>query len=236
MNYLFAIIILSIAVLVHEYGHFLAARRVGVAVRIFSIGFGPKLWSWRRRETEFRIAWIPLGGYVMPAVEDETDYFRLSIGKRAVLAAGGPIASLLFPLVCFSLFNLFTEGLSLYGLFVKPFDQTAVLTVRMLQSLPLIFSHPDQLTGIVGIVAEGGKFLSFNILHGLQFLSLLSLNLAIINLLPIPVMDGGKLLLCFLEKINPKALRLQYPLAVAGWVFILLLMIYVTILDVGRYL
>lgn len=236
MIYLFTLLLLSLSVLAHEYGHYFAARRVQIPVRVFSIGFGPKLWSWHRGETEYRIAWFLLGGYVLPAVDGEEDYFRLPIGKRLVLAAGGPIASILFPLLCFSLYNLFAHGPTLNGLFVKPFDQTAVLAVGMLQSLPLIFKEPKQLTGVVGIIVEGGRFVKFNILNGLQFLSLLSLNLAIINLLPIPVMDGGRMLLCFLEKINPKALKLQYPLAIIGWAFILLLMIYVTVLDVGRYL
>lgn len=236
MNYLFILILLSIAVLAHEAGHFIAARMMRIPVKIFSIGFGPKLWSWQRRETEFRIAWIPLGGYVMPAVEDEDAYFQLPIRKRAVLAVGGPLASVLFPLICFSIFNLFTSGFSLQNLFFKPFGQTFFLTAKMLESLPLLFSHPNQLTGVVGIVVEGGRFVGFNLIHGLQFLSLLSINLAVVNLLPIPVMDGGRLLLCALEKINPKAMKLQYPLAIAGWLFVIFLMVYVTVLDVGRYL
>ncbi|HEX2952635.1 MAG TPA: site-2 protease family protein [Bacillota bacterium] len=236
MNYLLILVLLSVAVLAHEAGHFIAARMMRIPVRIFSIGFGPKLWSWQRRETEFRIAWVPLGGYVMPAVEDEDDYFRLSISKRAVLAAGGPLASVLFPIICFSIFNLVTSGLSLGNLLIKPFGQTFVLTAKMLETLPLLFSHPSQLTGVVGIVVEGGRFVGFNMLRSLQFLSLLSINLAVVNLIPIPVMDGGRLVLCALEKIHPKAIKLQYPLAIAGWIFIIFIMIYVTVLDVGRYL
>jgi regulator of sigma E protease len=54
------------SIFVHELGHFLAARRRGVRVERFSIGFGPAIWSWRGRDgVEYRIAWIPVGGYVL---------------------------------------------------------------------------------------------------------------------------------------------------------------------------
>jgi len=54
------------SIFVHELGHFIAARRRGVYVERFSIGFGPAIWSWRGRDgVEYRIAWIPLGGYVL---------------------------------------------------------------------------------------------------------------------------------------------------------------------------
>src|SRR5882672_10972273 len=54
------------SIFVHELGHFLAARRRGVHVERFSIGFGPAIWSWRGKDgVEYRIAWFPLGGYVL---------------------------------------------------------------------------------------------------------------------------------------------------------------------------
>ncbi len=54
------------SIFVHELGHFLAARRRGAHVDRFSIGFGPAIWSWRGRDgVEYRISWIPLGGYVL---------------------------------------------------------------------------------------------------------------------------------------------------------------------------
>ncbi|HVS51014.1 MAG TPA: RIP metalloprotease RseP [Opitutaceae bacterium] len=54
------------SIFVHELGHFLAARRRGVHVERFSIGFGPAIWSWRARDgVEYRVSWLPLGGYVL---------------------------------------------------------------------------------------------------------------------------------------------------------------------------
>jgi regulator of sigma E protease len=54
------------SIFVHELGHFLAARRRGVHVERFSIGFGPPIWSWKGKDgVEYRLSWFPLGGYVM---------------------------------------------------------------------------------------------------------------------------------------------------------------------------
>jgi regulator of sigma E protease len=53
------------SIFVHELGHFLAARWRGVHVERFSIGFGPKIFSWRRHDVEYRLSWLPLGGYVL---------------------------------------------------------------------------------------------------------------------------------------------------------------------------
>lgn len=61
-----AVLLFGGSIFVHELGHFLAARRRGVYVERFSIGFGPAIWSWRGRDgVEYRLSWIPLGGYVL---------------------------------------------------------------------------------------------------------------------------------------------------------------------------
>ena len=57
-------LLFGLAVFIHEFGHYLAARRLGLKVEVFSIGFGPAIWKWRRGGIEYRICWIPVGGYV----------------------------------------------------------------------------------------------------------------------------------------------------------------------------
>ena len=69
------ILVLGILVFVHEFGHFLAAKSFGIAVPTFSLGFGPRLFGFRRKETDYRISLIPLGGYVRMA-GDEADEQR----------------------------------------------------------------------------------------------------------------------------------------------------------------
>ena len=63
---------------------------------------------------------------------------------------------------------------------------------------------------------------------------MLNINLAVFNLLPLPPLDGGNIILYLFEKIHPGLLKIHIPLAVTGWVFLIGVMLYATILDVGR--
>src|SRR5437870_2501493 len=67
------VLVLGILILVHEWGHFIVARLFGVRVDVFSIGFGPRLFGWKRGATDYRVSAIPLGGYVRMAGQDLSD-------------------------------------------------------------------------------------------------------------------------------------------------------------------
>jgi regulator of sigma E protease len=76
------VVVLGVLVFVHELGHFLVAKAVGIQVLRFSLGFGRPLISWRRGETEYWVSWIPLGGYVkMAGLEEEGMVGELEGGK-----------------------------------------------------------------------------------------------------------------------------------------------------------
>jgi regulator of sigma E protease len=106
-----ALIALGILVTVHEAGHFIAARLCGVKVEVFSIGFGKPIFKIVRSEIEYRIGWIPLGGYVKMKGEaleedatEEPDSFQFTKWwKKAIIALAGPISNLLFAVVIFIL-------------------------------------------------------------------------------------------------------------------------------------
>jgi regulator of sigma E protease len=66
-------LVLGVMILVHEWGHFIAARLFKVRVDVFSIGFGPRLFGWKSGDTDYRISIIPLGGYVRMAGQDPTE-------------------------------------------------------------------------------------------------------------------------------------------------------------------
>src|SRR6202790_3406571 len=66
-------LVLGVMILVHEWGHFVAARIFGVRVDVFSIGFGPRLLGWKRGATDYRVSALPLGGYVRMAGQDPTE-------------------------------------------------------------------------------------------------------------------------------------------------------------------
>ncbi|HSB72016.1 MAG TPA: RIP metalloprotease RseP [Candidatus Methylomirabilis sp.] len=112
MTILAAVVVLGILVFIHELGHFLVAKRSGVGVLKFSLGFGPKVVGVKRGETEYLISALPLGGYVKMIGEDpgdespeaadpERSFSRKSVGTRARIILAGPLANLLFPVVIF---------------------------------------------------------------------------------------------------------------------------------------
>lgn len=124
--------VLTVVVFVHELGHFLVARWCGVAVKTFSIGFGPEIAGFTDRHgTRWRLSWIPLGGYVK-FIDDENaasagqksleqlspedrkrSFQSKSLGQRAAVVAAGPIANFIFAILIFTaIFALFGERIT----------------------------------------------------------------------------------------------------------------------------
>lgn len=106
------ILAVGLLVAVHEWGHFWVARRLGVKVLRFSIGFGRPLRTWRRGETEYLIGSLPFGGYVkmldgregpVDPAEAHRAFDRQGVGKRAAIVAAGPAANLVFAVVAYAL-------------------------------------------------------------------------------------------------------------------------------------
>ena len=105
------LIALGVLVTFHEFGHFWVARRCGVKVLRFSVGFGSPLLRWHDRQgTEFVVAAIPLGGYVKMLDEREGDvppelldqsFNRKSVRQRIAIVAAGPIANFLLAILFF---------------------------------------------------------------------------------------------------------------------------------------
>lgn len=120
--------VLSVVVFFHELGHFLVARWCGVTVKVFSIGFGKEIWGFHDRHgTRWRVAWIPLGGYVkflddesaastpsadalrnMTEAERAGAFHLKPVWQRAAVVAAGPIANFLLAIVIFAaMFTLY---------------------------------------------------------------------------------------------------------------------------------
>lgn len=100
---------------IHELGHYVAARLAGVRVEVFSLGFGPRIFGWQRNGTDFRLAWIPIGGYVRLAGEDQVgepkpdELGAKSVGWRFLIFSGGILMNFLFAIVTFPI--LFAIGI-----------------------------------------------------------------------------------------------------------------------------
>lgn len=112
-----AIIPLGFIIFVHELGHFYAAKRCGIKVNTFSLGFGPKLIGFQRGETEYKISLLPFGGYVQMEGENPSEqtgslgeFASASIGNRAFVVAAGPVVNLLFGILVYWL--VFATGIN----------------------------------------------------------------------------------------------------------------------------
>jgi regulator of sigma E protease len=132
-NILAFVFVLGVLIFVHELGHFLMARRIGVRVLTFSLGFGPKLIAFRRGDTEYRVSAIPLGGYVKMAGENpeeartgaSDEFLSKSKWQRFQVLVMGPVMNLALALV--------VMALVLYqGAEVPAFEQEPVIVGSLL--------------------------------------------------------------------------------------------------------
>jgi regulator of sigma E protease len=112
MGVLAAIVVLGFLIVVHEFGHFIVAKRSGVGVLKFSVGFGPRLFGRTVNGTEYVLSAIPLGGYVKmvgedpdaaEAVDPRISFSHQRIWKRVAIVVAGPVFNLLFAFVAFTL-------------------------------------------------------------------------------------------------------------------------------------
>src|SRR6185312_3060224 len=119
------LLVLTLVVFIHELGHFLVARWCGVAVKAFSIGFGPEIYGfYDKHGTRWRFAWIPLGGYVKFIDDDNPSSQRSSVANkglspseragafhsksvaaRAAVVAAGPLANFILATVLYAALN-----------------------------------------------------------------------------------------------------------------------------------
>jgi len=133
---------LAVLVAVHEYGHFWVARRCGVKVLRFSIGFGKSLYSWRDKlGTEYSIAAIPLGGYVkmlderegeVPTAELEQAFNRKPVLQRIAVVSAGPLANLMLAVVAY--WFLFMAGETGYAPLIGEVEVGSIADVAGLEA------------------------------------------------------------------------------------------------------
>lgn len=103
------ILILSVLVMLHEFGHFLMAKRAGIGVEEFGFGLPPRLWGKKIRGTIYSLNWLPFGGFVRLVGEDPTDknrndknsYYVKSLGERALVVVAGVFMNFILAVVIF---------------------------------------------------------------------------------------------------------------------------------------
>ena len=147
-------LVLGVMVLLHEWGHFIAAKLCGVRVDVFSIGFGPRIWGFKRGDTDYRISVVPLGGYVRMAgdnpIEERTgasyEFLSRPRWQRCIIAVAGP---------AMNVFLTFAILWGIYWFVGMPVD-------RYLSQPPDVAAIPLNIQPEDGNVLPGDRILSVN--------------------------------------------------------------------------
>ena len=359
LTLLIFIIVLSILVFVHEFGHFIVAKRAGMKVEEFGFGFPPRIFGIKRGETVYSINWIPFGGFVKIFGEDgqETNNPRSfaagSAKVRATVIVAGVVMNIILAMVLLSVGNavglrvgLVDEemierakdvkvqiiqvaasspaeqaglkvldeivgfrvggetvkitkveqvqefvsknigreivmltaigdeiiekkllpridppegegalGISLAatGLVRYPWYEalgrgiTDTVTIAgytlagyatIIKNLFVSGEAGVELSGPVGIAVITGKAARLGFTYLMQFMALISINLAILNIIPFPALDGGRLLFVGIEKLkgSPVSRKIENAVNTAGFALLIMLMIYITTKDIISFL
>lgn len=342
------IVVLSILVVVHEFGHFIVAKKMGVRIEKFSIGFGPEIFGVTREATRYSVSMVPLGGYVKLSGEtgaeglkgEKWEYFSRTVGERMRIIFAGPLLNYILAFVIFSFvfmagnptltsmigkvmqgypaessglkagdkilningkdviywedvteivhtsknqeMNLVIErggqkvsiivvpksqemgtifgsrkNISIIGIvpsgdvvFVKyGFFKSIYMGAEKLWTLTYITCRAlwasvtgaipikESMTGPIGIFYITGQAAKLGIIYLLQLMGILSASLAIFNLLPVPVLDGGHILFLAVEKIRrkPVSIKIQENITQVGMSLLIVLMLFVFYNDFMRF-
>lgn len=331
--YAVAVLVFVLLIIIHEFGHFIAAKICGVRVNEFAVGFGPKLFKKKLGETTYAVNLIPLGGYCAMEGEDEESTDERAFGnkgpfKRLFIVANGAIFNLILGLIIIAITLIPTErfasthisqftdnavscqyGLKendqilavdgrkifttydlsysltgvddgavnltvkrdgekvelkdvkfatdkqddityikvdfyvkgidkTFGTFIKQTFDTAIANCRVVW-----FSLIDLITGKyglsamsgpVGITAAIGSVAKTNLFNILPIMALITINLGIFNLFPLPALDGGRILFILFELVRGKPVPQKYEGLVhaVGLILLLGLMLLITAKDI----
>ena len=342
MTLIYFIFILGITILIHEFGHYIWAKKMGVYVYEFSIGMGPRIHKWVKGETEYSLRLLPIGGYVSLAGEETEPNKKIPKGKslqdksflqNVVIMAAGVINNFLLAIFILFIVGLFTgytnhkpivkevnpessaytSGLIKGDRIVKvnghkvgnvdkllleltiikdeninitvkrngeykdinlstnkedidgqvsfhmgftlddtntkgfipaikyAFTKFVSLFEQMIFILIYLFSGKlslNNLSGPVGIYVLVGNVAKTGFMNILYLMAYISLNVGIINILPFPAFDGGRIFMLAIEKITGKKLsqKVENYINTVGFILLMLLMLYVTFNDITNLL
>ena len=237
INAIKIIFLLGFLIFIHEGGHFLTAKLCKVKVNEFAIGFGPTIWKRQGRETKYAVRAIPLGGFVSMEGEDEESnderaFSKASIPKRITIVAAGALVNIIFGLLTY-----FILVVIVYKDVQLAFQSTGGFITSLIESIKMLFTGKvgiNDLSGPVGISQVVTQTTS--VVNYIYIISLISVSLGITNLLPIPALDGGKILILIIEAIRRKPLKQETELKIQllGFSILIAISLIVTYNDIAR--
>lgn len=231
-----------------NHGHFVVAKICNVKVNEFSIGFGKEIWHKQGKETKYAIRLIPLGGFVSMEGEEERSensksFSKASIPKRIAIVSAGAIVNIIFAIIVYFILTLIVgtkiNDSTFMDRIINGGNLTKEFIISIADSLKQLFTGKvglDQMMGPVGISEMISK--TSGIFEFFEMMSLISLSLGVTNLLPIPALDGGKILILIIESIRRKPMKQQTEINIQllGFSILIGLSIYVTYNDILRIL
>ena len=331
--YLVAIALFLVLIIIHEFGHFIAAKLLGVKVNEFAVGFGPKLFSKQGKETKYSVNLIPLGGYCAMEGEDEDSgdnraFCNKKPWRRFIIIAMGAIFNLILGLVIVAItlapqeaFNSTVvaefkenavssesglmvndkitevEGRKIFSTYDLSYaftnvkdgkiDMTVIRDGKHVELDDVTFNSSEEdgisylevdfyvygikktvgsyieqtfataasycavvwrslidiiggkygisaVSGPVGVTAAIGSAAKVSLANLLPIMAIITINLGLFNLLPIPALDGGRLLFILIEMIFRKPVPQKYEAAVhaAGFAVLIAFMLFITAKDI----
>jgi regulator of sigma E protease len=240
----------ALLILVHELGHLISAKAVGVNVEEFALGMGPRLASFERGGTLYSVRPFPIGGFCRMEGEDEESespgaFNNRPIPARALVLFAGSLMNVILCILMLSIlifvYSDHHSVLTFFQSFGHGFKATIELTKMMYEVLIQLFTghaSMNELTGPVGIVKAVSDSAKLGIAYVVQLAALISLNLGIVNLLPLPALDGGRIVFLIIRIFTGKRISdsLEGKIHLVGIVLLFGLMIYITFIDVGRFI
>ena len=249
INAIKIIFLLGFLIFIHEGGHFIVAKLCKVKVNEFAIGFGKTIWQKQGKETKYAIRMIPLGGFVSMEGEVESSdvegsFSKASVWKRMAIVVAGATVNILFGIIVYFIL-MSTVGIQ----FVDPARDTFINRIyygaigtwefisMLFESIKVLFTggiSADQMVGIVGISEVVAT--TAGVVNYIYLLAVISISLGITNLLPIPALDGGKILILLIEVIRRKPIKpeTEATIQLLGFSILLALTIFVTYNDIIR--
>lgn len=187
--FIIALIGLNSIIFLHEFGHFTFCKVFGVSTPVFSIGFGPQVSSKMIGDTLFTISALPLGGYVAikgmdsAAKNSQGNFNAIPFWQKILILLGGILFNLIFGFTILALYSP-TKNISTY-------------------------SGRSGLIGSIGILQTIASSASQGLGNLIVMLAILSINLGLFNLLPVPILDGGQMLMITLETLKARRLLMK---------------------------
>ena len=242
-----AVVIFGVLVAVHEGGHFMTAKAVGVKVNELSIGMGPLLFSKRKGETLYSLRLLPVGGYVALEGEDEESDDERAFSNRPAWAkllvlAAGPFMNFLFAFIVLTVLLMVMGGpANIIEAAVLGFKNCVNIEIMIFDAFKDLLTGAgsvNDVVGPIGIVDAVDKTAQAGASNLVLLTVVLSLNLGLFNILPFPALDGGRILFVVIRAITGKAItdEMENRIHYAGIIILFGLMILITMKDVNTFI